>query len=181
MQHDAKERQRMMRAARRKLGLSQADVAAVGLLADVEFGGDVGLGESELPSRGTHHSLAFFGVVLHTSALSGVNLGIVQQPWGQICGELQACNTRVRCCILRIRMRSRRKSTERFYTPADVAAIFGIRTETVYRKVKSGEIPSMRLGKEIYIPRADIDALAGKEPDSDPLAAAIAVLEAYRS
>jgi len=70
-------------------------------------------------------------------------------------------------------MRSRRKSTERFYTPADVAAIFGIRTETVYRKVKSGEIPSMRLGKEIYIPRAEIDALAGKEPEETRLMAAL--------
>jgi len=51
MQHDAKERQRMMRAARRKLGLSQADVAAELNVRQQTYGGYESKGSVPLQHR----------------------------------------------------------------------------------------------------------------------------------
>ncbi len=45
------------------------------------------------------------------------------------------------------------------YSVADVARIFGVTPSHVWRLCQSGEIPSVRLGSRILIPRETIERL----------------------
>jgi excisionase family DNA binding protein len=51
----------------------------------------------------------------------------------------------------------------RFYTVSKAAERLGVSRHSVNWHVKTGTIPSVRLGKRILIPRPDIDRLAGGE------------------
>lgn len=54
------------------------------------------------------------------------------------------------------------KTTERqTYTVAEVAQILGIGRNTAYEACNAGEIPTIRLGGRILIPRAAIAELLG--------------------
>lgn len=44
-----------------------------------------------------------------------------------------------------------------FLTVAEVAALMRVSTMTVYRLIKAGELPSIRVGKSYRIRRADLD------------------------
>jgi excisionase family DNA binding protein len=46
---------------------------------------------------------------------------------------------------------------------ADAAKYFGISTKTVYRLMETAELPYTKIGYLRRIPRAALDALAGKE------------------
>ncbi|MBI2981622.1 MAG: helix-turn-helix domain-containing protein [Deltaproteobacteria bacterium] len=43
---------------------------------------------------------------------------------------------------------------ETIYQVADLARFLGLRRETIYRKVKSGEIPSIRIGRSLRFPES---------------------------
>lgn len=47
------------------------------------------------------------------------------------------------------------------YTVTQAAKILGIGRDTLYNAVNTGEVPSMRIGKLIRIPRTAIDRLLG--------------------
>ncbi len=52
------------------------------------------------------------------------------------------------------------------YTVAEVAEILGVSTSTAYESINRGEIPHLRLGNRIVIPKAGIDSLlSGETPD----------------
>src|SRR3989338_1244887 len=46
---------------------------------------------------------------------------------------------------------------EHFYAAQDLAKLLGLRRETIYRKVKSGEIPALRIGGSLRFRARDID------------------------
>ena len=46
----------------------------------------------------------------------------------------------------------------RFLTVAEVAAILRVSTMTVYRLIKAGELPSVRVGKSYRLREDDVDA-----------------------
>lgn len=60
-------------------------------------------------------------------------------------------------------------------TPAEIASVFGASMPTIYDWIKSGEIPSIRLGRKIVIPTAAVRKLLGLDDNShtadDPEAA----------
>ena len=43
------------------------------------------------------------------------------------------------------------------YTPAEVQAMLGIKRQTVYDMLHSGELPSIRIGRNYKIPKAMFD------------------------
>ena len=43
------------------------------------------------------------------------------------------------------------------YTPADIQAMLGIRLQTVYGMLQSGEIPSIRIGRNYKISKEKFD------------------------
>lgn len=45
---------------------------------------------------------------------------------------------------------------ERFYSASEVARILGLARETVYRKVKTGEIPALRVGGSLRFPASQL-------------------------
>lgn len=46
------------------------------------------------------------------------------------------------------------------YTPAEVAVRLGVHKSTVYRRIKDGSIPVVKLGAgRIYVPKAPFDAM----------------------
>ncbi len=47
--------------------------------------------------------------------------------------------------------------TNRFMTVAEVAELMRVSTMTVYRLIKSGELPAVRVGKSYRIRERDID------------------------
>lgn len=48
-----------------------------------------------------------------------------------------------------------------FYTVAEVAKIFGVTKEAIYKRIKNGEIPAVKFGR-MRIKRADLNRLLGK-------------------
>ncbi len=46
----------------------------------------------------------------------------------------------------------------RFLTVAEVAAILRVSTMTVYRLIKAGELPTVRVGKSYRLREDDVDA-----------------------
>jgi excisionase family DNA binding protein len=48
-------------------------------------------------------------------------------------------------------------STGRLFTVAEVAEVMRVSNMTVYRLIKSGELPALRVGKGIRIFEADLD------------------------
>lgn len=50
----------------------------------------------------------------------------------------------------------------RTYTVDEAARLLGIGRATAYEAVRRGELPSLRLGRRIVIPRAALDALVGE-------------------
>ena len=49
-----------------------------------------------------------------------------------------------------------------FLTVAEVAQLMRVSTMTVYRLIKAGELPSVRVGKSHRIREADVDAYLAK-------------------
>ena len=45
------------------------------------------------------------------------------------------------------------------YTVEEVRQLLGLGRQAVYRAVNSGEIPSVRIGKRILVPKAALEAL----------------------
>lgn len=63
-------------------------------------------------------------------------------------------------------MTSRPALEQRTYSVTDVARIFGVTPSHVWRLCQKGEVPSIRLGSRILIPRDAVDRiLAGARPD----------------
>jgi len=57
----------------------------------------------------------------------------------------------------------------------EVAALLGLSRAKVYDAIRTGEIPSIRFGRRVLVPRASLYALVGAEPpplSSDPSSAA---------
>ena len=52
-------------------------------------------------------------------------------------------------------------------TVTEVAAALGISRAHAYELVARGELPSLRLGRRIVVPRRELDLFLGGEPDSD--------------
>jgi len=48
------------------------------------------------------------------------------------------------------------------YSVDEVAAKLGVNIKTAYESIAAGEIPSMRIGRRILIPRAAFDAMVGR-------------------
>lgn len=61
-------------------------------------------------------------------------------------------------------MTATRNDDRQTYTVTEVAKILGIGRNTAYEACNSGEIPTLRLGGRILIPRAAIDDLLGRGP-----------------
>lgn len=64
-----------------------------------------------------------------------------------------------------------RQSNEKFYTPADVAKLFGISMPTTYKRIGDGTFPSIRLGQKIYVYRDAIDRMLAGPDDREELVA----------
>lgn len=47
------------------------------------------------------------------------------------------------------------------YSPREVGEIFGLRVDTIYRKIRSGQLPSVQIGTRRYVPKAAIERLLG--------------------
>lgn len=61
---------------------------------------------------------------------------------------------------------------ENFYSPEDLAKKFRVSLSSIYKLIRGGELPSIRLGKVYRIPATDLgDYLAGKELWAKPSAA----------
>lgn len=55
-----------------------------------------------------------------------------------------------------------------FLSVQETAALFRVHPQVVYRAVNAGEIPSVRVGRIIRIPRADVEAMARQSVASSP-------------
>lgn len=66
-------------------------------------------------------------------------------------------------------MPSRPALEQRTYSVTDVARIFGVTPSHVWRLCQRGELPSIRLGSRILIPRDAVDRIlaAAKAHDSE--------------
>lgn len=53
---------------------------------------------------------------------------------------------------------SRSHATARFLTVAEVADLLRVSNMTVYRLIKSGELPAARIGKSYRVREDDVDA-----------------------
>ncbi len=53
----------------------------------------------------------------------------------------------------------------RTYTVVEVSQILGIGRNTAYESCRSGEIPTVRVGGRVLVPRAAIDALLSVSTD----------------
>jgi excisionase family DNA binding protein len=52
-----------------------------------------------------------------------------------------------------------RSRKPRFYSVAEVAAIFGLSPMTVYRAIAAGEFPAVRIRGRVIVPAGAIDAM----------------------
>jgi excisionase family DNA binding protein len=66
------------------------------------------------------------------------------------------------------------RRTPRFYSVAEAAELFGMSTVTLYRAIRDGEIPAVRIRGRVIVPAKAIDALADitvtSQSDLDSLA-----------
>lgn len=56
---------------------------------------------------------------------------------------------------------------DEFLTPEEAAALLKVHSQTIYRKLRSGQLPGARIGGQWRLRRADIDKLfepAAKRP-----------------
>ncbi|MFH1783602.1 MAG: helix-turn-helix domain-containing protein [bacterium] len=67
-----------------------------------------------------------------------------------------------------------------FLSIAELAKIMGISRISVFKKVKSGEIPSIKIGRSYAIDREDIPALSGKTSKKKALVIEEAVKKTVR-
>lgn len=52
-------------------------------------------------------------------------------------------------------------STSRFLTVQEVAELMRVSTMTVYRLIKSGDLPAVRVGRSFRVRDVDVDAYLG--------------------
>lgn len=52
-------------------------------------------------------------------------------------------------------------STSRFLTVQEVAGLMRVSTMTVYRLIKSGDLPAVRVGRSFRVRDVDVDAYLG--------------------
>lgn len=64
-------------------------------------------------------------------------------------------------------MSALRKSDAAVLTLAEVAALFGVDARTVSRAAHDGDLPCIRLGKRVFIPRERFLALIDGSPVAD--------------
>jgi len=50
----------------------------------------------------------------------------------------------------------------------EAAGLLGISTWLAYELVHQGELPSLRLGRRIVVPRSALERMVGIEPDTNP-------------
>ncbi len=60
-----------------------------------------------------------------------------------------------------------RASRSAVVTVAEAASIFGIDVRTVTRAIQNGELPALRLGRRVLIPRLPLLACLGVATDGD--------------
>jgi excisionase family DNA binding protein len=48
------------------------------------------------------------------------------------------------------------------WTPTEVAGLLGISVCTAYEAIKKGDIPSMKIGRRWFVPKASFDKMLGK-------------------
>ena len=51
----------------------------------------------------------------------------------------------------------------KFYSVGEVAAVLNIHEQTVYKYVRTGELPSLKVGRSWFIPRDFFDVKAPKK------------------
>lgn len=52
--------------------------------------------------------------------------------------------------------------------PAEVAALLALSRSEVYRMIERGEIPSVRIGRSVRVPRRWVEELGGLRRNSGP-------------
>lgn len=60
----------------------------------------------------------------------------------------------------------------RTYTVAETAALFGVSRDSIYKKIRAGELTGIRFGRRTVIPRREVDQLLGDTGDDQAPAAA---------
>jgi len=60
------------------------------------------------------------------------------------------------------------RNQKRFLSPAEVADTLRVSTATVYRRLKAGELPHVRIGSQYRIPAAAVEASLTPNQPSDP-------------
>lgn len=56
----------------------------------------------------------------------------------------------------------------KIYTVDQVAKMLGISRNGMYRAIERGEIPSVRIGKRIVVPKHVVHKMLGEPPDGEP-------------
>lgn len=65
-----------------------------------------------------------------------------------------------------------RRSQAAAFSVTETAELFGVDPRTVNRAVAEGELPSVRLGRRVLIPRLPLLAILGADPNEEaPLSA----------
>jgi excisionase family DNA binding protein len=65
------------------------------------------------------------------------------------------------------RRRATKPGSPRFYSAAEAAALLGTSTVTIYRAVKDGELPGVRIRGRVIVPAKVIEELANPTLDAD--------------
>lgn len=52
------------------------------------------------------------------------------------------------------------------YTIEEVASILGVGRSTAYDAARRGEIPTVRLGRRLLVPKAKLDEMLGEKEDA---------------
>jgi excisionase family DNA binding protein len=47
-------------------------------------------------------------------------------------------------------------NTARYLSPAEAAELLGVKRETIYRHIRRGKLPAVRLGRSLRIPEAEL-------------------------
>lgn len=55
---------------------------------------------------------------------------------------------------------------EKFYSMAELAQLYGVSVWTVRRRISDGTIPAVRLGRQIRVPAAAVDAIGTPIPNA---------------
>ena len=64
-------------------------------------------------------------------------------------------------------MRSESATEREAYSVTEVAAMLGVGKDTVWQRVRSGQLPSIKFGSRVLVPRSVLDCvLAGGLPQS---------------